>query len=1307
MDNKVEKIIEEYWVKKLSGEIPNQVFPKKISNASEASKNYEFKYLVPENIGNELLKFGKDSDLSVHILMISALSVIISRYSESNTILLGSSSLKENNSSNLIIHKLSLENTNLRELITTVKETVLEDFNYSNYPFEKIFNILKKINKVDNLELFDLCFISQNIQNEIPLSYSYNLKINFVRNKNAISLTVNHNGLYDQKLITMFISHVFNIFDHFKANLSLPIAQIQILSEEEKGQLLFEFNNSTAELPKNKTFLQIFEEQVRITPDRIVAIHKDERITYKVLDERATFFAEYLLARGCKKNSKICVFLKRDINILTVIISIFKAGGIYIPIESEYPLVRAKDIINDSHSEILILEDFDVITKDTIANDLLSLKTTIKLNNNLFNNPERDCSYSDIKPILSCDDVAYIIYTSGTTGKPKGVMIHHLGMLNHLFAKINDLSITKEDTVTQTASICFDISIWQFLTASLTGGIVLIIDKDTILSFQKTFEVFSKEKITIFESVPSLMKLLLNEIPENNTFLKHLKWMLMTGEALDVSLVNKWFDVFPKIKLVNAYGPTEASDDITHYFLDRKLPVSEQNVPIGKSIQNLKVYVLNKGLSLCPIGIKGEICVSGIGVGKGYWNDKVKTDASFVSNPYLKDIEDQSHSLLYKTGDIGYYREDGNIICLGRKDDQIKIRGNRIEIQEIEYKIKKFEEIRDTVVMVRDDMGDKYLCAYYISNKIFDISSFKNNLARELPDYMMPSVFVEINEIPLSHNGKVDKKSLPIPQLVSIKEYLPPQNNTEKNLVKIWSDLLGIDEMTIGRDSDFFELGGHSLKATMLITKIHKELKVELQPSVIFEKSKLSDIAKEIYKSKLTEFIPIRNSEKKEYYCLSSTQERLYFIQQIDNTSIAYNSSFAAYLLGNFSIDKFQNALQVLIKRHEVLRTSFEMVGIKPVQRVHNSTKPFIKYQELKGNEKVDQLLKDFVKPYDLAYPPLFRILLLKESDNKHIILIDIHHIIADGTSLQILIEELVSIYGGIQLTPLNIQYKEYAEWLNRKTFQSKIKKQEEFWLNELKTPISQVNLPIDYTRPSVQSFDGEKIYFKIEEDIEDKLNEISKKEEVTIFMFLLAIYNIFISKITGGLSDVLIGTGIAGRKHEDVQRLIGMFVNTLVLRNTVTPSLSFSTFLKQIKKKTIAAYENQEYQFDDLVNKIAKQRKWNRNPIVDVVFVFQNMDLADIEEIVTDNLKIAPYPYQHDISKFDLSLYSEYKSDRLSFCIEYCTKLFKRETIENFISYFKNILITVVNDPQITINEIPDFEDKNQENILNYQFEF
>jgi FkbM family methyltransferase len=588
------------------------------------------------------------------------------------------------------------------------------------------------------------------------------------------------------------------------------------------------------------------------------------------------------------------------------------------------------------------------------------------------------------------------------------------------------------------------------------------------------------------------------------------------------------------------------------------------------------------------------------------------------------------------------------------------------------------------------------------------ISDLRTFLKKHLPDYMVPSTVVLLDKMPLTPNGKIDRRELPEPGSVESKHDSPgPGNEREEKLTAIWSDILGIEKNAIGIRTNFFESGGHSLKATVLRTRIHKVFNVKMPMSEIFQRPTIKEMADYIEGAAKDNYTSIRLVETKDYYALSSAQQRLYIIQQMEAGHIGYNMPGVVVLKVALEIEKLENVFRQLIERHESLRTSFHIIDSHPVQRVHESVEFDIRYYQSSvhgkspggtrglapltieptaGNrQRETSLIKNFIRPFDLSRAPLLRVGLIKTGEEKHILMIDMHHIISDGASLEIFIQEFMAFYGGEDLPPVKIQYKDYAEWQNRQKGNEEIKKQERFWQKEFSGPIPLLNLPADYERPPGKYFDGNTLEFEIDPEAVRALNTMAVEEGTTRFVVLLALYTVMLWKLTGQ-EDIVVGTPVAGRQHADLQHTIGIFLNMLPLRNFPGGEKTFKGFLAEVGERTLEAFENQEYPFEDLVEKVTKTRDINRNPLFDAAFTLENIDRSKIE---MPGLILEQYDYENTISKFDMTLTATEGENTLRFAMTYSTKLFKIETIEGFINCFKEVLSAVVKNKEVGLQDI------------------
>ncbi|WP_434284401.1 condensation domain-containing protein, partial [Clostridium botulinum] len=767
-----------------------------------------------------------------------------------------------------------------------------------------------------------------------------------------------------------------------------------------------------------------------------------------------------------------------------------------------------------------------------------------------------------------------------------------------------------------------------------------------------------------------------------------------SGEALNFKQVEKFYKEFGNgKKLINLYGPTEATIDVSYFDC---INDGKRVIPIGKPIDNTKLYIL-KNNEPVPVGVSGELYIAGDGLARGYVKRIELTSQKFIDNPF------EPGTKMYKTGDLARWLPDGNIEFLGRIDNQVKIRGFRIELGEIENKLLQHENIKEAAVLVKENKdSEKYICAYVVSEKNLEELDLKSHLKETLPEYMVPAYFVELEKMPLTANGKLNRRALPEPNLdANLVEYEAPRNKVEETLAKIWSEILGIEK--IGINDNFFDLGGHSLKATILMSKIHKELSREVPLKELFKSPTIKDLSKYIESAEENLYSKIEKVEEKEYYETSSAQKRMYMLQQFDKDSTAYNMPVVFKLEGNVDKNKIEETFRKLTQRHETLRIYFQIYNEKIIQKIQNYKFELVK----KENENIEDAINGFVRPFDLGKAPLFRAELLE--DNKKIyLLIDMHHIISDGVSMNILIKEFKDIYNGKNLEPLKFQYKDFAAWQNNFLKSDLMKKQEEYWLSRFSDEIPVLNIPTDYERPAIKSFDGDSISFKVNEEITEKLRELAKETGSTIHMILLSAFNILLSKYSGQ-EDIIVGVPIAGRSNADLENIMGMFVNTLALRNKLEGDKKYIDFLNEVKENSLRAYENQSYQFETLIEKLNLKLDASRNPLFDVML--NSIDLFDKNEKFLDGLLIKSYNIKEISSKVDFDLAFKENLKVIELTLTYATNLYDKNTIEIMIEDYIGILEIIVMDKDMSIDNIilkcseRYFDDTSELDILAEQF--
>lgn len=1088
--------------------------------------------------------------------------------------------------------------------------------------------------------------------------------------------------LFKRETPLRMAEHFLNIAKAVVKAPELRLEEIDMMSWSEKDEILSGFNKTKVEYAKDKTLSSLFEEQVKKTPKRIAVKFDGKEMTYEVLNTRANSLARTLREKGVNRDSLVGIITERSFSMSMGIISILKAGGAYLPISSEYPDERIKYILEDSGAKVLLVQSKELeerVTKEIYRSTENGASIAII-------NMEEEALYSgdgsNLEIINSPRDLAYVIYTSGSTGKPKGAMIEHYSLINRLNWMQRTYPIGEDDIILQKTPYTFDVSVWELFWWSMVGAGVYFLKPGGEKDPGAIVEAIEKNGITTMHFVPSMLSAFLGHV-ENGvaiTRLKSLRQVFASGEALSpqqVARFNKLFYSSNGTKLFNLYGPTEATIDVSYF--NCSTGVEFDSIPIGKPIDNIYLYILNSAGRVQPIGVPGELHIAGDGLARGYLNRPELTAEKFVNNPF------KTGERMYRTGDLARWSSDGNIEYLGRMDNQVKVRGFRIELGELEEELLKHGEVKEAVAAAWEDTdGSKYLCAYIVSDKEPKVTELREHLLRNLPEYMVPSYFVSLKELPLTPNGKVDRKALPKPdgEIATGREYAEPTNELEEKLVDIWREVLGVEK--IGINDGFFEMGGHSLKAAGLAVRIHKEFNAGITIGQIFEASTIKKLALFIAEAKEKVFEAIENIDIKEYYPVSSSQKRLFIINRLEGNNTSYNLPSVAMVEGEIEPEHFSKVFDQLVKRHEALRTSFRLIGEDPVQIIQEDVKLDVQYSEA-TEEELPGIAESFIKPFDLSQAPLVRVALVKINSRKHLLMFDMHHIIADGVSAVILVKEFAQLYSGAELPELKLQFKDFAAWQNALMEGEEIKKQEAYWKDKFKGTIPVLNLPTDYTRLPIQSSEGDRLSFNLDRTLIEDLKKFSAEKGATFYMALLTVYNTLLHRYTGQ-EDIIVGSPTAGRQHADVENVIGMFVNTLALRSFPEGEKSFSEFLEEVKDNAFRAFENQDYQFEKLVDSLDVPRDISRNPMFDTMFVLQNLGIPQMD---FGGLKFLPYGFENKVSKFDLTFEVVENGEDARINIEYSTKLFKRETILRMADHFTNIAREAVKNPEIKLDEI------------------
>jgi amino acid adenylation domain-containing protein len=1343
----------QYWLDKLSGELVRSHFSHDYSRRRISQEEYardKIEMHIPGELSLKLLQLAGRSDYNLYMVLLAVLNVLLHKYTGNEDILVTAPIYKQRVEGEFLNTVLIMRNSlsdvmTFKELLMQVKNCVVEANKHSNYPIKKLLSDLD-ISRFDSRSLlFETVILLENIHEPGYIEdVRPNVWFSFRSTGDSIEGRLEYNvSLYKKDTVERIAGCFIHLLGGLVENMNLTLGNVDWLLPEERHLLLEVFNNTGADYPAEKTVARLFAGQARKTPDRIAvtatiqglekAVPVQEfQLSCRALNEKSNRLARHLRKIGVKPDTIVGILMGPSAEVTVSILGVLKAGGAFLPIDNDAPQHKILSILAESGISFLITETAEVgkhtdtfatirewgfagpiiaggpgtafvpdppavaekTARDLIILDELELSET---------------SGDDLEPVMQPADLAYTIFTSGSTGKPKGVLLKNQNLVNYTGWFSRAAGLTANDRGLLTSSFAFDLGYTAVFSSLLAGLQLHILPKEVFLYPERVLNYIIRHEITYIKMTPSLFATIINSPYISPGYLETLRIIVLGGEDIQVEDVEKVHALAPGIRIMNHYGPTEATIGCIACFIDFADFGAYKTTPvIGKPISNMRAYILDKQLGLLPVNVPGQLCISGAGVGKGYLDNEELNREKFRPNPF------REGETLYLTGDLARWLPDGNIQFLGRIDNQVKIRGYRLELGEIENTLMAHSQVKETVVLARQDQkGTKYLCAYVVADSL-DHKELRDYLLERLPECMIPAYFIPVDRMPLTPNGKIDRKKLPEPELGAGQDYAPPETDMEKKLVDIWSEVLAVEQNIVGIDSDFFALGGNSLKAVTLVSKIHKELDVKIRLGEIFIKSTVRQLAPHLETSAKDKYITIEPVEEKEYYPLSSAQKRMYILQQMDVNSVAYNVPRIFPLQGPLHRERLETNFKKLIDRHESLRTSFEIAGGEIVQRIHRTMDFQMEYYTVGSGDGeqdrqpsstgVHRIVTDFVRPFDLSEAPLLRVglILTDEKQHSYILRVDMHHIISDGVSAGLYIRDFLSVNADRELPPLRLQYKDYAQWQNNDEQQQAIKRQEAYWLKELAGELPVLNLPTDYPRPAVLSSEGDSYDFVIGKELTGALHELARQEKVTFYMVMAAIYNVMLAKITGQ-EDIITGTVANGRQHTDLERVIGMFVNTVVLRNFPKKEETFSQFLKCVKQRTLEAFDNQDCQFEDLVEKVVKNRDLGRNPLFDVLF--ELIDSTSNPGIETPPQGQAgeeenPEPGV-SISKFDLTLTVIDRRETLLASFEYRRKLFKIETIQRFTGYFKELASSVTRNAHIPIADIEIISDEEEQRLL------
>ena len=1120
----------------------------------------------------------------------------------------------------------------------------------------------------------------------------FDLGFTVVERQGQCRITIEYaTDLFDAATIERLAGHFTTLIEAIVANPEQCIGRLPLLSEAECHQLLVEWNDTAADYPRDRCIHQLFEEQAARTPEAVAVVFEDRQLTYGELNARANQLAHHLISLGVGPEVLVGICLERSLELIVGLLGILKAGGAYVPFDPAWPSERARLVMEDARLAA-------VVTQRDYVDRLPPVVPMVFVDPRSESGEARAENNPDL-PVSPADPV-YVLYTSGTTGLPKGVLIEHQQLVQYVRAVADQLDLDARGNYAMLQPLTVDSCQTMIFPSLGRGGTLHLISEERALDATKLTEYFGRHHIDYLKIAPSHLAALLNQLP--SAALLPGRALIIGGEASHWDFIDRLWSLAPRCAVWNHYGPTETTVGVSVCRLDPADSRVAMTVPIGRPLANVRYYVLDQNLRPVPFGLPGELCIGGEQVARGYLDRPESTVEKFLPDPF----SEKPNARLYRSGDQVRYLIDGKVEFLGRKDQQIKIRGFRIEMGEIEAVLRDAKGVREVAVSVRDAAaGGRRLVAFVVpdGSAVLDDRGLKASLATRLPDYMVPSQFILLPNLPLTPHGKVDRKALEemdTAELAVESAYVAPRNSFEELITEVWCEVLKLEQ--VGMHDNFFELGGHSLLAAQVLARLTRLLNVELPLRGFFETPTVSALAEEARKrlgaGEAREATPIALVPRDRDLPLSFAQERLWFLDRLLLDKTAYNVPTAWRLQGPLDAQALQRSVDELVARHETLRTRFTVREGEPVQVIDPPHAVPLPLTDLSAMEQAErkahahQIANAHARqPFDLEAGPLLRAQLLRLAAEEHLLLLNVHHIASDGWSVGVFERELSAAYGAFvkgqepELPALPIQYADYAAW-QREWLQGEVlQKQLGYWKSRL-AGVSTLELPTDRARPPVASHQGAHLAFDLPGPLTGALKEMGRREGATLFMTLLAAFQVLLHRYNGQ-EDIAVGSPIAGRGRTELEGLIGFFVNTLVLRSDLSGNPRFRDLLGRVRESALGAYTHQDLPFEKLVEELAPARDMSRNPLFQVLFVLQNAPSA---AFALEGVEVSRLPLEGHSAKFDLSLSVRESAVGLHASWEYTSDLFNASTIERMARHFERLLEAIVADPEQCIGQLP-----------------
>ncbi|WP_019304711.1 non-ribosomal peptide synthetase, partial [Xanthomonas oryzae] len=1291
-----------FWTGQLAG--APALLPLPTDRARPALQDYRgavVERLLPAELGQRLNALAQRHGCSLFVTLLAGWALLLSRISATDDVVIGTPVAGRTHPDlealiGCFINTLALRLTvsgapSMAQWLAHVRKAVLNAQDHQELPFERVVEALQPNRSLSHTPVFQVLFSLDGFSGEQTLHLpglqleplpdasdmcAFDLMLSMHASAGGLRACMKYPiALFERSSVERHLDQFIALLHGMVADATARVDRLPLLSAFERQQWLQTLAQTQRVFADDDCLHTVFEQQVAQTPNAIAVVHEDLALSYADLDARANQLAHHLIAHGVGPEDRVALFLQRGIDLVVAILAVLKAGAAYLPLDQAYPAQRLAFMLADAQPRLLLAHaalSATLPTEAGIATVLMDDADAWALRP----------SHAPMRSDLLSQHPAYVIYTSGSTGTPKGVVVAHAQVVRLLHATRAHVAPSADDVWTLFHSCAFDFSVWELWGALAHGGRLVVVPQRIARDPAAFHALLCQQRVSVLNQTPSAFQALI-EAQRHSQVQHHLRLVIFGGEALQPASVATWFAAHgQRTALLNMYGITETTVHVTAHALTEQDVQRSGHSPIGTPLSDLRAYVLGPDAQCLPVGVAGELHVAGAGLVRGYLGRPGLTAERFVPDPFATHPGER----MYKTGDLARWRADGSLDYLGRNDEQVKIRGFRIELGEIASALRACDGVRQSAVVVREDStGDKRLVAYVVGDDDIGLpaEALRTQLGARLPDYMLPAAYVPLAALPLTANGKLDRRALPAPEADALATltYVAPEGELETVLATLWSALLGVER--VGRHDDFFALGGHSLLAVQLASRVRQRLGLVIGLAEIFAHARLSDLADAVSNASLDKQPAIVPSPRSGPLPLSFAQQRLWFIDMHGQIGTAYSLAYALRLRGALDVAALGRALNRIVERHEALRTCFVTVNGQPQQVIAPAERGCaLLHHDLSSDSDPLQAAHAHAEaeaqaPFDLAKGPLLRGRLLRLGQHDHVLLLTVHHIVADAWSGAVLVDELTALYGAFTqgladpLKPLPIQYADFALWQRRWIAGERLQRQLAYWVGHLQGAPALLDLPTDFPRPARPDHCGEVLPFRLDATQSAALKALARRHGVTLFMVILAAWAALLARLSGQ-REVVIGTPIANRHQAELESLIGLFVDSLALRIDLRQDPSVAELLAQTRATALAAQACQDIPFEHVVEALNPVRSNAHNPVFQVMFAWQN---APQGELALPELTLETLERSGRTAQFDLELSMQEDADCIVGSLGFATALFARSSIQRHIRQLLTLL--------------------------------